>query len=175
MAVKKIGYVCNKDTGSGSLGSRLERINTKSVIEIARELLKAKLINKQTIINILNKQVSDSKGHNTQITNGKYYLYYAKALVTSSIGKFGTRQKSAKKLGVTIKTINYWVNLKVIDIRIKPKKNRRYKMSIPRIISTICVGVLITIFTSLGVLNSLFVAILIVYGLKWFFWLWQTD
>lgn len=123
----EIGYIGpirlkNGNYGGGALGFRLERINTKSIINIARELLRAKLIDKQTIQDILNKKVHKyHMGANTSITNGKFYLYYAKALVISSIEKFGTRQKSSEKLGITLKTINYWADLKVIDIRVKPK------------------------------------------------------
>lgn len=122
----KIGYKGSltnpKIVSSTNFSDRLRRINTKSVIEIARELLRTKLITKQTIISILNKQVSNGKSHNIQITRSKFYLYYAKALVTSSIKKFGTRKKAAKKLGITLKTINYWVDLEVIDIRVKPEE-----------------------------------------------------
>jgi len=119
-----IGYACAIRNGLPVAGQgmlfRLRRINTESVFEAARSLIRNNLLTLGNITNILNKGLEKRKT-STDAQDGKAYKFYAQKLVQSAVKKAnGKRRVAAKSLGVKQKVITYWMDLEVEDILVKP-------------------------------------------------------
>ena len=103
-----IGYSQGATTSVKALRCRLKRIN-------------AELLNYKDIIDILTrhtKTVSYAQGDKTSHLGG-IYKFYAKWYVTSAMVEYDCKKRpTAKRLGISLKTLNYWLNLEVEDIRV---------------------------------------------------------
>lgn len=119
-ACEEIGYaIRHRPTGhiiaSPTLYYRLKRINITSPYAVIEPFLEKELIPRDTVREALNK-----RGR----TRGKFERYYAKWYVTSAVERFGDdMQTAADHIGVPFKTIQYWYDLEVEDIMVKPTLN----------------------------------------------------
>ena len=123
---KEVGY-SKRDHGAACLIYRLKRLNADSVFNIGEAMIEAGLLTGKDIQVILNAPFRKHWGRgkdrvNNKVHHGAIYKFYAKWYATSAMVEHDCKKRpTAKRLGIKLDVLNYWLNLDVEDIRVSAK------------------------------------------------------
>ena len=103
----EVGYK-NVNNSTSNVVRRLERINTDSILNVARALIRNSLIDLSHITTVLEAHLNPHR----KGPLSKTHKMYCKKIITSANKKNKTLSKTAKVLNTTVSVIKYWKNLK---------------------------------------------------------------
>ena len=124
----ELGYNGGHGAASNAVCFRVRRINTRSLLDIARRLIKIGLLSNKTISETLSLAVLPRKTAAQSATvRSKNYRFYCRLLVTEAMTKWANaKDRTAAKLGVTVEVVDYWLGTPYDDdFMAKPTPSRR--------------------------------------------------
>lgn len=97
------GYAWPETGGAVNLSNRVLRHNSECLLELVNMFISAGLMHKKVI------KIALERVHRGQISKAKKHV--AKGIITSAIKKYKGKKRAAKQLGISLKTLNFWLNV----------------------------------------------------------------
>lgn len=97
------GYAWPETGGAVNLSKRILSSNSEDLLELARMFIESGLMNKQVI------KAGLERVHRGQISKAKKYV--AKCIVKSAVKKYKGKKRAARQLNISLKTLNFWLNV----------------------------------------------------------------